>query len=52
MGKEKKHFDEKLQDTRSPKHDKIRYRKRVQEQRDADRELKDYENRTSERRIS
>jgi hypothetical protein len=52
MGKDKKQFDERLQDVRQPKHDKVQYRKRLQQDKDAEKQLKDYENRTSERRIS
>lgn len=50
MGKDKKRFDEKLQETRTHNHNKLRYRKRKQEEHEADKELKDYEDRTSERR--
>ncbi len=46
--KSKKKFDEKLQELRSRNHDKIRYRKRVQQEQEADKELKQYENRKSE----
>lgn len=45
MGKNKKQFDEQLQETRSKQHNKLRYRKRVQQEHEADKELKDYENR-------
>lgn len=47
MGKDKKHFDERLQEVRN-KHDKVQYRKRKQQEEDAVKQLKDYENRRSE----
>jgi hypothetical protein len=43
MGKDKKRFDERLQDTRNPKSDKVQYRRRKQEEKEADKELKDYD---------
>ena len=49
MGKFKKYLDEKLQELRNPKSDKVRYRKRKQQEEDADKELKEYENRRTER---
>lgn len=49
MGKSKKQFDEKLQEVRSHKHDKLRYRKRMQQEQEAEKQLKDYENRRAER---
>lgn len=49
MGKDKKQFDERLQEVRGKNHNKLRYRKRVQEEREAEKELKDYESRRSER---
>lgn len=48
MGNKKKEFEERLQETRSKNHNKLRYRKRVQQDHEADKELKDYENRKSE----
>jgi hypothetical protein len=49
LGKTKKKFDEKLQEVRSHKHDKLRYRKRVQDEQEADKQLKEYESRKPER---
>jgi hypothetical protein len=49
VGKDKKRFDERLQEVRSNKHNKVQYRKRVQQEQEADKELKDYENRRTER---
>lgn len=48
--KQKKQFDEQLQEIRSKNHNKLPYRKRVQQEQEADEELKEYENRKSERR--
>ena len=45
MGKDTKRFKDNLQEVRNKNHNKIRYRKRVQEDKEADKELKDYENR-------
>lgn len=50
MTKQKKQFDEQLQEIRSKNHNKLPYRKRVQQEQEADEELKEYENRKSERR--
>lgn len=49
VGKDKKYHDEKLQELRTKHHDRLRYRKRVQEELEAAKELKDYENRKAER---
>ena len=49
MGKDKKYHDEKLQELRQRNHNKLRYRKRVQQEHEADKELKEYENRRTER---
>lgn len=49
MGKDKKYHDEKLQELRTKHHDRLRYRKRVQQEREAEEELKQYENRRAER---
>jgi hypothetical protein len=49
MGKDKKKFNEALQEVRSNNHNKLRYRKRVQQDADARKQLKDYEDRKSER---
>lgn len=49
MGKDKKRFDESLQETRNKNHNKLRYRKRVQQEEEAAKELKEYENRRTER---
>lgn len=48
--KNKKRFDEQLQEVRSHNHNKLRYRKRVQQEQEAAEELKEYENRRAERR--
>jgi hypothetical protein len=48
MGKTKKKFEEQLQEVRSKDHNKLRYRKRVQQEQEAQKELKEYENRRSE----
>ena len=48
MGEKKKYFEERLQETRNKNHNKLRYRKRVQQDQEADKELKDYENRKPE----
>jgi hypothetical protein len=48
MGKTKKKFEEQLQEVRSKDHNKLRYRKRVQQEQEAEKELKEYENRRSE----
>ena len=50
MGKYKKKFEERLQETRNPKSDKVQYRRRRLQEEDADKELKEYENRRTERR--
>jgi hypothetical protein len=42
MGKNKKTFDEQLQETRTKNHNKLRYRKRVQQEQEADKELKEF----------
>jgi hypothetical protein len=42
MGKDKKRFDESLQEARSKKHNKLQYLKRVQQEAEADKELKEY----------
>lgn len=42
MGKNSKKFDEQLQEVRSKNHNKIRYRKRIQEESEADKELRDW----------
>lgn len=42
MGKDKKHFDEQLQETRTKHHNKLRYRKRVQQEQEAEKQLKEY----------
>lgn len=49
VGKTKKKFDEKLQETRSKQHDKLRYRKRLQDEEEAEKQLKEYENRRTDR---
>lgn len=49
MGKDKKYHDDKLQEVRSKNHNKLRYRKRVQQEHEAEKELKDYANRRTER---
>lgn len=43
MGKDKKHFDENLQETRTKHHNKLRYQKRKQEEREADKELTEFD---------
>lgn len=50
VGKDQKRFDEQLQEVRTKNHNKLRYRKRVQQEEEAVEELKEYENRKSERR--
>lgn len=47
--KDKKRFDESLQEVRSKNANKLRYRKRVQDEEEAKKQLKDYENRRTER---
>jgi hypothetical protein len=42
LGKDKKYHDEKLQEVRN-KHDKVQYRKRKQQEEDAVRQLKEFE---------
>lgn len=42
MGKDKKYHEEKLQELRTRNHNKLRYRKRVQQEQEADKELKEY----------
>lgn len=49
VGKEKKKFDEQLQEVRTKNHNKRRYLKRVQQEEEAQKELKDFENRRTER---
>lgn len=49
MGRTKKQFDEKLQESRSQRHDKVQYRKRKQQEEDAEKQLKEYENSRTER---
>lgn len=49
MGKDKKKFDEQLQEVRTRNHNKLRYRRRVQQEEEAEKELKDFENRRTER---
>lgn len=49
MGKNKKYFDEQLQEVRNDKHDKVQYRKRKQQEEEAEKQLKDYEYRRTER---
>lgn len=46
----KKQFDEQLQEIRTKNHNKLPYRKRMQQEQEADEELREYENRKSERR--
>lgn len=46
---EKKKFDERMQEVRNPKRDKVQYRKRKQQEDDAVKELKDYADRRAER---
>lgn len=50
MGKAKKYFDEKLQETRTKNHNKLRYRRRVQQDHEAEQQVKEFkrENRTNE----
>ena len=48
MGKDRKKFDEQLQETRTKHHNRLRYQKRKQQEEEAEKELKDYENRKSE----
>lgn len=48
MGKDKKKFDERLQEARTKNHNKLRYRKRVQQEQEAEKELKDYESKRAE----
>jgi hypothetical protein len=43
VGKDKKRFDENLQETRTRHHNKIRYQKRVQEEQEAEQELKEFQ---------
>lgn len=47
--KDKKQFDEYLQEVRTKHKNKLRYQKRRQQEREADQELKDYEDRKAER---
>lgn len=42
MGKDKKHFDESLQETRTKNHSKLRFLKRVQEDEDAKKRMKEF----------
>lgn len=50
MGKTgKKDADERLQEVRHKERSDVRYRKRRQQEQDADKQLKDYENRRTER---
>lgn len=48
MGKDKKQFDEQLQELRHKNHDKLRYRRRVQEEQEAQEELKKFKQREGE----
>lgn len=50
MGKDRKRFDEKLQEVRSKQHNKLRYRKRVQQEHEADKELKEYRRKEEDER--
>lgn len=43
MGKNKKQFDETLQESRSKNSNKLRYRKRVQEEQEAEQQLREFE---------
>jgi hypothetical protein len=45
----KKNFDERLQEVRNPRHDKVQYLKRKQQEEDAEKQLKEYERRRTER---
>ena len=45
----RKEFEEKLQELRHHNHDKLRYRKRVQQEEEAEKQLKEYENRRTDR---
>lgn len=47
MGKDKKQFDEKLQELRHKEKDGVRYRKRIQEEQEAEKQLKEYERKTN-----
>jgi hypothetical protein len=49
MGKDKKRFDETLQDVRSKNHNKLRYRRRLQQEEEAVKELKEYEGQRTKR---
>ena len=44
MGKTKKQFDERLQEVRSKEKSDVRYRKRKQQDQEAEKQLKEYEN--------
>lgn len=43
MPASKKRFDEHLQELRNPKHNRIGYRKRIQQDKEAEKQLKEYE---------
>jgi hypothetical protein len=43
MGKDRKRFKEQLQEVRSKNHNKLRYRRRLQQEEEAVKELKEYE---------
>lgn len=43
MGKDKKHFDEKLQELRTKNHETRRYLKRKQDEQEAEKQLKEYD---------
>jgi len=49
VGKNRKYFDEQLQEVRSNKQDKVKYRKRKQQEEEAEKQLKEYEHRRTER---
>lgn len=48
MGKDKKYFDENLQETRTKHHNKLRYQKRKQQEDEADKELKEFNERKTD----
>lgn len=48
VGNQKKRADERLQELRNPKSDKVRYRKRRIQEEEAENQLKEYEKRPSE----
>jgi hypothetical protein len=50
VSKTKKQHDERLQEVRNPRSDKVQYRKRRIQEDEADKELKEYEDRRAERR--